>query len=402
MARVWLRPARRQVLRSLAALAGAALLAACQTPFGAGHPPALQPAAPPAQPASSGEVIGTGATRVALILPRTAPGNGAGTALAFRNAAALAIQDFPNAGLQLAIYDDAGTPAGAQAAIATALAGGARIVLGPLFSTSVSAVAPTARQAGVPVIAFSSDAAVAAPGVYLLSFLPAEDIRRIVAYSAGNGRKSFAALIPANAYGAVVEAAFREAVGRAGGRIVAVERYTADAADQQARARSIAALGPQIDALLLPDAGDAAPQLGAALSAAGVARGRVQYLGSGQWDDARILGSPDLVGGWFPAPPRQGFETFAAKYQAAFGAVPPRNATLAYDATVLAAGLVRRFGEQAFTADVLTDPNGFNGIDGIFRFVPGGQTERRLSVYEVTGSGRREIAPAASSFSGGS
>ena len=117
------------------------------------------------------------------------------TARAFRNAAELAIHDFPNAGIQVAVYDTRGTPAGAQAAVGTALGEGAEIILGPVFASEVSAIAPAARQAGVPVVAFSSDASVAGPGVYLLSFLPSDDVNRIVSYSASQGRKSFAALL---------------------------------------------------------------------------------------------------------------------------------------------------------------------------------------------------------------
>jgi ABC-type branched-subunit amino acid transport system substrate-binding protein len=373
-------------------------LAACGTMnFGGGK----EPDAAPSGPVASGEVIGTGSVRVALLLPQSAGGNAGATATSFRNAAELAMRDFPNAGIQLAVYDTGGTPAGAQAAVGKAIAEGAEIVLGPVFSGQVAAIAPQARAAGAPVVAFSSDAGVAGPGVHLLSFLPADDIERIVSYAASQGRKSFAALLPENAYGSVVEAAFRRAVAASGGRIVGIERYSADQADIQAKAASIAQVASQADALLVPDGGDVVPAIAAALTAGGVTRERVKLLGSGQWDDPRILNDPALVGSWFPAPALQGFEGFSRKYQAAFGSAPPRNATLAYDATVLAAGLVRQFGAERFESAVLTSSNGFAGLDGVFRFTPDGRTERRLAVYEVTGSGARVVSPAARSFAGG-
>ena len=80
------------------------------------------------------------------------------------------------------------------------------------------------------MIAFSTDSSIAGRGVYLLSFLPESDVNRIVDYSASIGKKSFAALLPDNAYGNVVEAAFKTAVSRRGGRIVAFEKYGADRA----------------------------------------------------------------------------------------------------------------------------------------------------------------------------
>ncbi len=87
------------------------------------------------------------------------------------------------------------------------------------------------------MIAFSTDSSVAGRGVYLLSFLPESDVNRIVDYAAGIGKRSFAALVPDNAYGNVVEAAFKQAVGRKGGRVVAFEKY---AADRSAAARTVA------------------------------------------------------------------------------------------------------------------------------------------------------------------
>ena len=376
-----------------------AVLAGCGT-FGrgenAGGPPSSR------GPAVSGEVIGSGEVRVALLLPRSAGGNGGATATAFRNAAELAMRDFPNAGIQIAVYDTRGTPAGAQGAVGNALKEDAEIILGPVFSAEVAAAAPQARAAGAPVVAFSSDASVAGPGVYLLSFLPSDDVERIVGYAASQGRRSFAALLPANAYGSVAEAAFRRAVAAAGGRIVAIETYEANEADIRAKAGAIAQVAAQADTLFVPDSGDAVPAIAAALSAAGVTREKLKLLGSGQWDDPRILNDPALVGSWFPAPARQGYEDFSRRYQAAYGSAPPRNATLAYDATVLAAGLVRQFGADRFQAAVLTSPNGFAGIDGVFRFAASGQTERRLAVYEVTGSGARVVSPAARTFAGGS
>ncbi len=233
-------------LRTLAAAALVAALAACGTTLGGNDAPVPQAAA--IAPAPVGETIGSGQVRVALILPRSAAGNGAATAVAFRNAAELAVRDFPNAGIQIAVYDDSGSAAGAQAAIGSALTEGAQIVLGPVFSPSVAAVAPQARTAGVPVVAFSSDANVAGPGVYLLSFLPSDDVDRIVSYSASQGRKSFGALLAADAYGGVVVAAFLRGVADAGGRIVSIVKYAATDADMMANAAAFACMSASVAA----------------------------------------------------------------------------------------------------------------------------------------------------------
>ena len=269
-----------------------------------------------------------------------------------------------------------------------------------MFSNQVSAVAQTARQAGVPVVAFSSDAAVAGPGVYLLSFLPSDDVNRIVSYSASQGRKSFAALLPANAYGAVAEAAFRRAVAAAGGRIVSIQTYQTNAADMRAKAAAIASFAPQIDALLMPDAGDVVPATWLPSSRAqGITRDKVRMLGSGQWDDSR---ASSRTRRWSEAGSRRRVKRVFRAFRAS-----TRRPTASRRRGMPLSPTTRRCSPRAssantapsgFQASVLTSPNGFAGIDGIFRFLPSGLTERRFAVYEVTGSGARLIDPAARRF----
>src|SRR5215831_16527969 len=127
-----------------------------------------------------------------------------------RNAAEMALAEFNNPDLQLLVKDDGGSAPGAQQATQQALDEGAEIILGPLFALTVGPVGRAARARGVPVIAFSTDTNVAARGVYLLSFLPESDVDRIIGYAASQGRRSFAALVPDNAYGSVAEAAFKQ------------------------------------------------------------------------------------------------------------------------------------------------------------------------------------------------
>jgi len=50
---------------------------------------------------------------------------------------------------------------------------------------------------------------------------------------------------------------------------------------------------------------------------------------------------------------------------------------------------------------VLTNPSGFAGIDGVFRFRPEGTNERGLAVLRVTPSGGQVISPAPHSFQPG-
>jgi branched-chain amino acid transport system substrate-binding protein len=382
---------------ALPIVAAALALAACANTSGQlGGVPGQQPTeqAPGAQ-------IGAGQVRVGLILPLSAQGNAGIAAQSMKNAAEMALAEFKDPNIQLLVKDDAGTPQGAQQGAQQAIAEGAEIIIGPLFAQSVSAVGAVARTRNIPVIAFSTDASVAARGVYLLSFLPESDVRRIVDYAISKGKRSFAALMPDNAYGAVVEAAFQQEVARRGGRVLALEKYPSDPGKMAESIRRVAQAASRVDSIFIPDGADAVPQVVANLAAAGVNTKRVQLLGTGLWDDPRIFSTAALDGGWYAAPESGGFRNFSGRYRARYGQDPVRTATLAYDAVALVAALVKTQGAQRFSEQILTTASGFAGIDGVFRFHSDGTNERGLAVLRVTPSGGQVISPAPRSFNPG-
>ena len=355
------------------------------------------------QPTPTAEVqqpaaLGAGDVKVGLILPLSAAGNAGIAAQSMKNAAEMALAEFNNPNIRLLLKDDAGTAQGAQTAAQQALDESAEIILGPLFAHSVSAVGGMARARNIPVIAFSTDANVASRGVYLLSFLPETDVDRIVSYAVATGKRSFAAMMPDNAYGSVVEAAFKQVVTRRGARIVALERYPLDTSRMSEPARLVAQAARSADAIFIPDGGDAVPSAVQALNAAGARK--VQLLGTGLWDDPRIFSDPALHGGWYAAPDANGFRNFSARYRGRFGQDPVRTATLAYDAVALVAALVKTQGAARFSEQILTNPSGFAGIDGIFRFRPDGTNQRGLAVMRVAPTGGQIINPPPRAFNG--
>ena len=393
-------PTRRRSLAGLMA-AASALLAGCSgnsnflssMPYFSSTP---QPQG--AQPAP-GATLGAGQVKAGLILPLSAGSNAGLAGQAMRNAAEMALAEFNSPNIQILVKDDGGTAEGARQGAQQALDEGAEIILGPLFAQSVSIVGQVARARNIPVIAFSTDTNVASRGVYLLSFLPESDVRRIVQYAASAGKRSYAALIPDNPYGTVVEAAFKQDVARRGGQIVALERYGHDKAAMAGPVKNVAQAAARADAIFIPDGGDAVPDVVQALTANGVNTKKIQLLGAGLWDDPRILSTPALDGGWYAAPDPAGFRAFAARYRARYKQDPVRTATLAYDAVALIAALVKTQAlAQRFSVEVLTNPSGFSGIDGLFRFRLDGTNERGLAVMRVTPSGAQVISPAPKSF----
>jgi ABC-type branched-subunit amino acid transport system substrate-binding protein len=342
--------------------------------------------------------IGSGPVRVGLIVPLT-QGNGPsaiGTAL--RNAAELAIADIGTNDVTILVKDDHSSPDGARAAAQAALSDGAEIIVGPLFASSVREVGQVARAAGRPVIAFSTDTAVATHGVYLLSFLVESYVDRIVDFAASRGKKSFAALIPNNDYGRAAEAEFQAAAANRGIRVMSIEHYSPGGAG--AAAQKVAGVANQIDALFIPDQAGAMTEVARALTASGLDSKHVQILGTGLWNDVRVLKIPALQGAWFATPDNSGFNAFAARYRAKFNADPPRIASLSYDAVSLVAALAHQQGSQRYAESVLTSRSGFNGADGVFRFRPDGQNERGLAVMQISNGTTSVASPAPKTFAG--
>lgn len=402
-------PALRKAWRRLCAIAGAAAiaaLAACAS-FQQEPAPPPPPLAPPAAHPMTGEEPGF------LRLPNTEPGqmpvrvgillpfsNGSPAtrqlAQSMLNAAEMALFDAGNRNIILMTADEGGSGEDAAAAARKLLAQGSEVILGPLFSQSVNAVAPIARDRGVPVIAFSTNRDVAGNGVYLLSFQPEDEVKRVVSYAASQGRSRFAALVPQNAYGDHVAAAFRKDVAADGGQIADLERYDAATGDVVAQAKSIAAAAP--DTLLVAQGGQLLRGIAPTLAFDGLDDRHVKLLGTGLWDDPAILHEPALNGGWFAAPPPEAGNNFDARYQAAFGAKPPPLSTLAYDAVSLVALLSPGPPYRRFTPAALTEPNGFSGVTGIFRFDRDGTCERGLAVLSVGEDGFTVVSPAPTTF----
>lgn len=337
--------------------------------------------------------------RVALLLPFSSPRSDVrSVANALYNAAQLSLFDFKNPNVVLIPKATSGTAESAARAARDALSEGADIIIGPLFSEEVAGVAGPAGAAQVPVIAFSTDVSVGGTGVYLLSFAPFQDVNRIVDYATSQGITSYGALFPANAFGNRVRSVFQEAISRRGDTLVSSASYPGTSEGMYDPAKRVADAKDSYGAIFLPEGGGALKQIAPMLSYFDVDTQAVKLLGTGLWDDASLVTEPALNGAWFPAPPPEGHDQFVRRYRAAYGSTPPRIASLAYDAVSMTIALSGQPASRRFSRETFTGPDGFAGVDGIFRFLPNGWTERGLAVMEVRPTGAVVIDPAPTSF----
>lgn len=400
-------------------------------------PPGLMPPVSEAPPTDPGVTLTpppaeAGGPRVALLLPLS--GRDAALGQQLLEAAELALFDMADERFELMPLDTGGTPAGAAAAAERAVADGARMILGPLFGTEAQAVAPIARRAGVNVVTLSNDQAVAGDGVFVFGFLPRAQIDRLIAYAASRDLKRFAVLAPRGGFGDAVADRTRQAAQLSRAQVTRSETYDPGAADISPTVRrfaeidrraaalaaerklyegktdevSVAALkrleGLQglgdlpYDAVLLPEGGDRLRALAPMLQAYGVDARSVRLLGTALWDDAALASEPSLRGAWFVAPPPDARLEFEAAYEKSFRRKPPRLATLSYDLVALAAVLAGSDEPQPFGREALMRPTGFAGVDGLFRFLPDGRSERGYAILEIGDRRRVVVDPAPQSF----
>jgi ABC-type branched-subunit amino acid transport system substrate-binding protein len=351
-------------LKKLAALAMVAALAACSA-IPKGPAPVVTP-----DPVDAMH-------RVALLLPITGPDGDVGQGIA--NATALALSDTKANNIQISTYD---TALGVTAATNRAVADGNKLILGPLRGDQVSEVANIARPKNIPILSFSNDTGVAGRNVFLLGHLPNQSIDRVVRYARSKGLTRFGGLVPTTTYGERATATLTQSVRAVGGTMVGVEQFSG-AGSVDAATKRLAARGA-IDAVLVADSGRSSLTVVPALRRNGLRSAKV--MGTDLWNiDGSLASNSQMYGAWFASVSDTLYNQYAGKYRARFGRAPLRLSSLGYDSILLVARIARggwRPG-TAFPTSQLTDPQGFIGVDGAFRFMGNGLTERMLEVQEI-------------------
>ncbi len=348
-----------------------------------GGPVAEGPLTPP-------HMAGRAVTRAAVLLPFSHPNRRVqAEAQGLLAAIELALFEQGDDSFLLMPKDTGGTQSGTTEAAMEAVAQGADLFLGPLFSANVQAIGPIADDADAPVIAFSNDPAAGRDGAFLASLSVEEEVARVVGYARQFGIESLAFLGPRSEYGRRVEAALRTEAARNGLGLSVSQFYDPASEAPTAEAQIVAEvlkqeieIRPDRVALMIPEDGTRLRGVAPLIPYFGVDFRRIRMLGTSRWtSDPDALREPTLNGGWFAAPPPEALEGFEAAYSRVYGRDATELAPLGYDAASVAMVLNRS--RRAIDAGVLTDPDGFRGVNGLFRFRDDGTAERSLSIYQI-------------------
>lgn len=380
---------------------------------GASGPTSLAGAATSGSGPGSGS--GLGGRAIAILAPVTGPNAERGATLV--NAAQLALNGTP-----LDVRDTGGTPQGAVAAAQAAIAAGAGVLIGPLTGAETQAVAPIARAAKIPVLAFTNDSSVGGNDVWALGVTPAQQVRRLVTASVAQGKSRFAAVLPDSVFGHAMAQALTNATSSAGVASPDIHFHTDSNASiaaamkdvsgfssrrgplddeiQAARARhdkaAVAALRARgvgaapFDALLLADTGDRLAYLSTFLEYYDIGSSNARLLGPALWAEPATHAGAQIDGAWYAAPDPTARAAFDAAYSAKTGAPAPGLADLAYDA----ASIAKTAAPDGFSSGSLTRPDGFTGADGVIALRPDGSVRRGLAVFEIGADGAKIVEPA--------
>ncbi|RJY08495.1 penicillin-binding protein activator [Aurantiacibacter aquimixticola] len=334
----------------------------------------------------------TGRHRVALLVPMSGANGDVGLAIA--NATTMALLDTGAENLRITTYDTSG---GAGAAASRAIGDGNRLILGPLMRDNVGDVLGQARPSDVPVITFSNDTTVARNDVFVMGHVPEQSVARAVNFAIDQGARNFAVLAPRGDYGERTLTATERAVNARGTRVVGIERYDRTNTGIASAADRLAERGG-FDTVLIAENGRLSAIAAPRLKEAGASLPSI--LGTELWSrETELTRVPALRGAWFAAVPDARYRQFADSYQSRFGEEPYRIATLGYDAVLLTLRLTRdwRPGRALDTA-LLTDSEGFLGLDGSFRFRDNGVGERAFEVRQIGNGAFTVVDPAAQGF----
>ncbi|WP_306112835.1 MULTISPECIES: penicillin-binding protein activator [unclassified Roseovarius] len=377
--------ARKTVAR-LALFASVAWLAACQ----------------PVSLSNTG-LVPSNSVAVALLVPHGASSaQEQKLARDLENAARLAVSDLDGVPIDLRVYSTAGNAGQAQAEALKAVDDGAQIIVGPLHAESANAVAVAVADKGVNVLAFSNNSTIAGGNLFILGQTFENSASRLARYGSQNGKNRVLTVYANNLSGQLGKQAITNAVSASGGSNVGSVGYDFSqngVVDAIPKITAAASSGNANAIFMTSNTAGALPLFAQMLPEAGLSPQDIQYIGLTRWDTPpQTLTLPGVQGSWFALPDPNRAAQYNSRFTASFGETPHPLSGLAYDGIAAIGALSESRGRGALSRAALTQAAGFQGVTGVFRFLPNGSNERGLAVATIRDNQVAVISPAPRGF----
>jgi len=348
-----------------------------------------------------------GVQRAAVLLPLTGPYRQLGADL--RNAVDMAVISLARPNFEVIFIDTAND---ARAAASEAVAAGANVIIGPLFSSQTAEVAPLAAEYNIPILSFSNNSSISAPGVWILGQQPEQELDAVLSYGLasltaleGISRENIrvAVVTSDTAYGHKLRDFSLRRLDEFG--VTQVSRLLLDQSmlDAEARLRqtirqftrwSKESPDPIYDMVIIAGDADFTLRVAPVLVWHDLDPKKVRFIGPSQWSRTDTISEPSLQGGLYATVPRDRRLRFQAAWQKYFGEVASELAPLGFDAVAVASLLQ----PETAAEDILLRPTGFAGFSGVFRLYPDGSNRRQFEVRIINNGKSTVVRPADKSF----
>lgn len=352
--------------------------------------PAAGAAASPAQATQS---LGTGPTKVTMLLPLSAPGAAGENGRKMLDATKLAMADLGNALLTVTVEDTKGDSAHASELAVNAITTGTKIVIGPVELAAAQHIAKLSGSQRPPVLALADNFA-GGPGVYAVRLNEADSAAAGAAGLAAKGRKKFV-LLAAGANAGAVEKRVANSLSIYGATLAVTIPYAAGDGGTKA-VNDMGSLVEAPDAIVIASGDDSPSQILAALKSKGIPGKAVAVVGTNRWLEHPI--EPLFEGSYIATLDPSETGPIADRFKTTYNYPADANVAYAYDMVALTAGIASSVGPEGFNKQVLENRSGFRGSTGLFRFRADGSSERSMPFYQVQKGALKLVAKSTSGY----
>lgn len=324
--------------------------------------------------------LGAGPTKVAMLLPLSAPGSTGENGRKMYDGARLAMADLGDKLLTLTIEDTRGDSGYAKdLAVKAITSGTAKVVIGPSELAAAQHLAKLSGSKRPPVLALADNFA-GGPGVYSVRLSEADSAAAGAAAIASKGARKFVLMVPSGADSSPIESRVANALSIYGATLAVTLPYSAT----DGGAKVVSDMGSLVEA---PDAvvvacGDGSPiAVLSALKAKGIPGKAVTLIGTDRWLERPM--DPLYEGAYIATLDEGETGPIADRFKATYKYQPDVNVAYAYDMVALSAGIASSAGPDGFSKRVLENATGFRGSTGLFRFRSDGSSQRSMPFFKV-------------------
>ncbi|ESZ08053.1 ABC transporter substrate-binding protein [Mesorhizobium sp. L2C089B000] len=347
-----------------------------------------------AGPAQATQSLGTGSTKVTMLLPLSAPGNAGENGRKMLDATKLAMADLGNVLLTVTVEDTMGDSAHASELAVKAITTGATIVIGPVELAAAQHIAKLSGSKRPPVLALADNFA-GGPGVYAVRLNEADSAAAGAAGLAAKGSKKFVLLVAAGANAGAVEKRVANSLSIYGATLAVTIPYPAGDGGTKV-VNDMGSLVEAPDAIIIASGDDNPAQILAALKTKGIPGKAIAVVGTNRWLEHPM--EPLFEGSYIATLDPTETGPIADRFKTTYNYPADANVAYAYDMVALTAGIASSAGPDGFSKQVLENRSGFRGSTGLFRFRADGSSERSMPFYQVRKGALKLVAKSTSGY----